>query len=66
MLKEEDIDALQTSITRCVEEWDLEFKLKKALKQIHSQDEMADVSLESLGTTATKIAVEIATFLRDN
>ena len=27
---------------------------------------MADVSLESLGTTATKIAVEIATFLRDN
>ena len=66
VLNDEDIDAIQTSLTRSVEDWDLGVKLKKALKKIHSQDEVASTSLDALETTATKIAVEIATFLREN
>ena len=66
VLKGENIDALQTSVTKSVEEWDLEFKLQKALKRIHSEGEIAEISLESLGTTATKIAVEMAEYLEDH
>ena len=61
-----NINALQTSVTKSVEEWDLEFKLQKALKRIHSDDEIAEISLDSLGTTATKIAVEMAEYLEDH
>ena len=64
VLNDEDIDAIQTSLTRSVEDWDLGVKLNKALKKIHSQDEVAATSLDALETTATKIAVEIASFLR--
>ena len=33
VLNDEDIDAIQTSLTRSVEDWDLGVKLKKALKK---------------------------------
>ena len=38
VLKDEDINAIQTSFARSVEDWDLSVKLSNALKKIHSQD----------------------------
>ena len=66
VLKDEDINAIQTSLARSVEDWDLGVKLSNALKKIHSHDVVAAASLDALETTATKIAVEIATYLREN
>ena len=64
VLKDEDI-AIQTSLTRSVEDWDLELKLRNALKKIHPHDEMAEasVSLDSLGTRGGHFAPSVLIFL---
>ena len=66
VLKGENIDALQTSVTKSVEEWDLNLKLQKALNRIHSEGDLAEISLESLSETAIKIAVDMADYLEEH